>query len=117
MYNIVITLKTITVSISSFFINFNGIHVLNLFICTFFLTPGDLAVQMNNFLKCGTFDENGKLACVLKCVQQEIICPAVMDLRLGVYPKFPYKDIKVKFCYLIFFFGNFLISHFFELYF
>jgi len=55
---------------------------------------GDLAAKMNNFLRSGVMSEEGKLARVLKCIQQEIICPAVMSLRTDVYPKFPYKDLK-----------------------
>ena len=49
---------------------------------------------MNLFLRSGVMSEEGKLARVLKCIQQEIICPAVMELRTDVYPLFPYKDIK-----------------------
>lgn len=52
---------------------------------------------MNNFLKSGAIYEEGRLAKILKCVQQEIIFPAVMELRTEVYPIFPYKDIKVCF--------------------
>ena len=57
---------------------------------------GDLSVQINHFLRSGAINEEDKLAGILKCIQQEIICPAVMDLRTTVYPKFPYKDVKVR---------------------
>lgn len=52
-------------------------------------------MQMNNFLKSGAISEDGRLAKILKCVQQELIFPAVMELRTEVYPTFKYKDIKV----------------------
>ena len=56
---------------------------------------GDLSVQLQKFLASGAIDPHGKLSGILKCIQQEIICPPVMDLRMDIYPSFPYKDVKV----------------------
>jgi hypothetical protein len=56
---------------------------------------GDLSVQMEKFFVASKLNPEGKLVGILKCIQQEIICPAVMDLREKIYTKFRYKDLKV----------------------
>ena len=60
--------------------------------------------MMSAFLFSGVIDEQGKLAKLLKCIQQEIILPPVMDLRMKVYEegKFKYKDVKVDFIFISF---------------
>ena len=50
---------------------------------------------MDNLFRSGVFDPDGKFSKILKCIQQEILCPAVMDLHTKVYSDFPYKDVKV----------------------
>ena len=52
---------------------------------------------MEKLFKAGLFDTEGKFSKVLKCIQQEILCPAVMDLRSRIYSHHRYKDIKVRF--------------------
>merc|ERR1712137_476605 len=54
---------------------------------------GDLSVQLQRFLRSGVINPNGKMSAILKCIQQEIICPPVMDLRLDIYKTLPYKDV------------------------
>lgn len=60
--------------------------------------------MMSAFLFSGVIDEQGKLAKLLKCIQQEIILPPVMDLRMKVYEegKFKYKDVKVDLIFISF---------------
>jgi len=55
---------------------------------------GDLAVHMTKFFESGAMNLEGKLARILKCVQQELIFPPVMQLREQIYPTFAYKDIS-----------------------
>jgi len=55
---------------------------------------GDLSVQMEKFFVASKLNPKGRLVAILKCIQQEIICPAVMELRTKVYSHFRYKDVK-----------------------
>lgn len=60
-----------------------------------FVKPnGDLSEQLLQLFGCGAFVEQSPTVKVLKCINQEIVYPAVMVLRKIMYDKFPYKDVK-----------------------
>ena len=60
-----------------------------------FVKPnGDLSEQLLQFFGSGAFEEGSPTVKVLKCINQEIVYPAVMVLRNLMYEKFPYKDVK-----------------------
>lgn len=40
------------------------------------------------------FSESSCLVRILKCINQEILFPAVMTLRANIYEQFPFKDVK-----------------------
>jgi len=68
------------------------------------LDIGDIQVELTKLVQSGVLDEK-KFSFVssLKAVQQELVYPAVMELRRGIYmdaknaEKYPYKVCKIKF--------------------
>ena len=61
-----------------------------------FLPPetGDVAGQLRRFLLESGLPEASLSVQVLKCIHQEIIFPAVSQLRFSIYTILPYKDLK-----------------------
>mmetsp|Transcript_1789 Transcript_1789/g.1969 ORF Transcript_1789/g.1969 Transcript_1789/m.1969 type:complete len:607 (-) Transcript_1789:210-2030(-) len=53
---------------------------------------GDVGEQLRGVL--ARVDDDWNFLPILRCINQEIISPGVMELRKGIYGTFPYKDIK-----------------------
>ena len=53
-----------------------------------------MSEQLSSFFASGPFTDHSPVVKVLKCINQEIIYPAVMSIRSQLYEKFPYKDVK-----------------------